>query len=44
MDYYEYNQNFGENKKDDDSEAEMKDLIELDEESIKFREKCGIKK
>ena len=39
MDYYEYNQNFGENKKDDDSDIEMKDLTELDKESIKFREK-----
>jgi hypothetical protein len=39
MDDYEYNQNFEENKKDSDSNVEMKDLTEFDEESIKFREK-----
>jgi hypothetical protein len=39
MDDYEYNQNFGGNKKDRDSDVEMKDLAELDKESIKFREK-----
>ena len=32
MDDYEYNQNFGENKKNSDLDIEMKDLAELDEE------------